>query len=147
MSRGSTNGGNNDRLGVVARLRLLAERQGQKDLAAAQQRLEASRRRLQAVRKPVYDGQGAGLTPAQLMALRAQGVVRAEDLEEAKAEWRKCEHQVAEAMEALRMATSRRKASEELLEKRRLATAAVAARAAQAALDELVVMRRVREVQ
>lgn len=136
-----------DRLDVVARLRRYTERQAQMDLADAQRRLAVARERLDTLRRPVYDGQGTSLTTAHLVALRAQGIVRAEDLAEAREEWANCEHRVRDAIAALQASTAKRKASDELIEKRRLAAAAVAARAAQAALDEIVIMRSVREEQ
>lgn len=136
-----------DRLSVVARLRRYTERQMQQDLGEAQRQLAEARRRLEVIRQPSYAGERAELTTAHLMALRAQGIVRAEDLAAARDEWAKCDHQVKEAILALQGATSRRKASDELVEKRRLANAATAALAAQKALDELVVMRQVRGVE
>ena len=130
-----------DRLSIVARLRRYTERQMQMDLADAQRRLEVARRRLDVIRQPSYAGERSELTTAHLMALRAQGIVRAEDLAEARDQYAKCQHQLTEAIAALHNATSKRRASDELVEKRRLANAATAASAAQKALDEIVVMR------
>ncbi len=134
-----------DRLNVVARLRRFAERDSQVDLADAQRRLGAARERLEVLRKPSYAGEGTELTAAHLMALRAQGIIAAEELAEAREAWVRCEHHVREARYALQSATAKRRASDELIEKRRLANAAIAARAAQSALDEVVLMRRTRD--
>jgi hypothetical protein len=136
-----------DRLGVVARLRRYTERQMQSELAEAQLRLKEARLRLDVLRQPSYAGERAELTTAHLIALRAQGIVCAEDLAVAREEWAKREHQVLEAVTALKNATSKRKASDELMEKRRLANAAAAATAAQKALDEIVLMRRERRTE
>jgi len=132
---------NLSRLLVVSRLRRRHERQAQGELVDVQKRLLEARRKLEKLRRPSFDGQGPNLNAAQLIALRAQGVVNAEDLGLAREAWAKCEAEVRHATRAMRSATARRKASDELIEKRRLANAAVAAKASQAALDEVVVMR------
>ncbi len=129
------------RLDVVARIRRLRERSAQRQLADAQLRYHRAHERIKELRRPTYEGHNEQLDVIRLMALRAQGVRSAEELALANKELHKTNAEVAEAMEAVRLATSRRKAVENLAERRRLATAAVAARAAQASLDELVMMR------
>jgi len=129
------------RLLVVSRLRRRHESQAQVELADVQKRLHDARRKLEKLRRPTFDAQGPNLNPAQLIALRAQGVVNAEDLGLARDAWAKCEAEVRHATRAMQSATAKRKASDELISKRRLANAAVAAKASQAALDELVVLR------
>jgi len=130
-----------DRLGVVVRLRRLRERNAQRDLAGLHDRLVSARQHLDSLRRPIFDG-GRELGPEHLIALRAQGVLRAEELEMARKELQRSRSAVNEAMTAVQIATGRRKVAESLTEKRRLARAAVAARVAQASLDEAVVMRR-----
>ena len=134
-----------NRLHVVSLLRKRRERRAQGDLATTKKRLTDAGRRLEKQRRPTYYGQGRDLNTAQLMSLRAQGVVRAEDLAVARAAWAKCEAEMGEAITTLRNATARRKASDELIERRRLANAVIAAKASQSALDELVVMRHTAE--
>ena len=130
-----------DRIGVVVRLRKLRERHAQKDLADVRLRVEQARARLEALREPMFDGGGA-LGLEHLIALRAQGVVRAEELEDARVALEESYATMNAAVATVQTATSRRRAAESLEERRRIARAAVAARAAQAALDEVVIMRR-----
>ncbi|MCP3935841.1 MAG: hypothetical protein GY708_10770 [Actinomycetia bacterium] len=132
----------NSRLDVVARIRRLRERSAQRQLADAQLRYHRAHERIQELRRPTYQGDDDRLDVVRLMALRAQGVRSAEEFALVNEELKKTNAEVAEAMEGVRRATSKRKAVENLAERRRLATAAVAARAAQASLDELVMMRR-----
>jgi len=131
----------NDRLSVVVRLRRLRERNSQRDLAGVHERLVSARQHLDSLRRPIFDG-GRELGTEHLIALRAQGVLRAEELEMARKELQRSRSAVNEAMTAVQVATGRRKVAESLTERRRLARAAVAARVAQASLDEAVVMRR-----
>ena len=130
-----------DRLSVVVRLRRLRERNAQRDLAGVQERLVSAREHLDSLRQPIFDG-GRELGPEHLIALRAQGVLRAEELELAREELQRSRSEVNDAMTAVQVAAGRRKVAESLTERRRLARAAVAARVAQASLDEAVVMRR-----
>ena len=128
------------RMNVVVRLRQLREREAQKSLADIRVRVEAAREHLDSLRQPMYDGGTLGVE--HLIALRAQGVVRAEELEAARAALEESTNQVNEAVMAVRAATSRRRAAELAEEQRRTARAAVAARAAQLSLDEIVMARR-----
>ncbi len=130
-----------DRLSVVVRLRRLRERNSQRDLAGVHERLVSARQHLDSLRRPIFDG-GRELGTEHLIALRAQGVLRAEELEMARKELQRSRSAVNEAMTAVQVATGRRKVAESLTERRRLARAAVAARVSQASLDEAVVMRR-----
>lgn len=132
--------GRESRLDVVARIRRLRERSAQKDLADAQLRYQRAHEKIEELRRPALEADDE-LDIVKLMALRAQGVRSAEEFALAKEELRHTNAQVAEAMESVRLATSRRKAVENLSERRRLAMSAVAARASQAALDELVMIR------
>ncbi len=63
------------RMNVVVRLRQLREREAQKSLADIRVRVEAAREHLDSLRQPMYDGGTLGVE--HLIALRAQGVVRA----------------------------------------------------------------------
>lgn len=128
------------RLNVIVRLRELAERQAQKDLADVRQRVEVARARLDSLRQPMFDGDALGVE--HLIALRAQGVLRAEELADARETLAASHRDVNDAVAAMQAATGRRRAAESLQEQRRLAHAAVAARAAQQSLDEIVVARR-----
>ena len=132
--------GRESRLDVVARIRRLRERSAQRQLADAQLRYQRAHEKIEELRKPALEADDH-LDVVKLMALRIQGIRSAEEFELAAEELRHTNAEVAEAMEAVRHATSRRKAVENLAERRRLAAAAVAARASQAALDELVMMR------
>lgn len=128
------------RMNVIVRLRQLREREAQKSLADIRVRVEEAREHLDALRQPMFDGGTLGVE--HLIALRAQGVVRAEELEQARQALEDSTAKVNDAVMAVRAATSRRRAAELAEEQRRIARAAVAARAAQLSLDEVVMARR-----
>ena len=124
----------------LLRVRRAVERQRQNELAAAEQRL-AHARALVLVRAPRPHVARPMLSAGHLHALHLQGVLDHELLTQAQDEFAASVESVDEAKSSVAGAHAERRSAELLEGSRRSAAAAVAARAAQSSLDELVSSR------
>lgn len=130
-----------DPLKTVLRLRGIREKQHLAEVAKVNQKITEARERIHQ-RRDEYQSRpviSAVVNPARLRALHLSGIHSHELLEMAIEELTKTETQLAEARQAWSESSSKRKSAERLSDKRNLGAAAVAVRASQQSLDDLVV--------
>lgn len=134
-----------DRLSTVRRVRELLERQALGRLAAGKQRVAEAERHVDAAREAYQRGRAVAATsPEELRAARLVGLGAHENVLTAAADLDVAVHRHGELEVEWSEASAQRKSAERLEERRALAAAAAAERAAWRALDELVAQRRVR---
>jgi flagellar export protein FliJ len=134
-------------LRTVLRLRRLAERRHEMEVAELRRRLESSRGELEARRRRQQEmAPPPARTDAVLLrALQLSGIRGEELVREAVEEQRRTQGQLDDAISRWSTASASRKSAERLDERRRFEADAVALRASQKALDELVALRWGRE--
>jgi hypothetical protein len=132
------------RLRTVRRLRELEERRAMGRVAGAERELAEARGTL-ADRVEGLAGMAPparSLTPLELRVLELQGVAAHDLVRDAASDVELAEDRHAEVVRAWALASTRRKSVERLEETRAAEQAAEARRAADAALDEVVLLRR-----
>lgn len=130
-----------DPLKTVLKLRVIREKQHLVEVAKVNQQISEARERIQDRRADYQNRPVAGpvVNPARLRALHLSGIHSHELLEMAIEELTRTETQLAEARREWSEASSKRKSAERLSDKRRLGAVAVALRASQQSLDDLVI--------
>ena len=133
-----------DRFETVVSLRELRERQALTRLGAASAETTAASDRLERERRRTMPTPAAGAGPAVLQALRAQGLGAVEALEHARSELSDAEAAELRTRSELQRTHAEAEAARRLAERRKAQAALEARRAAERALDELVLLRRPR---
>jgi flagellar biosynthesis chaperone FliJ len=133
-----------DPIGTLLRLRGIRERQARGQLAVAQQQLAAADDELAQRRQAYLDRPqpAASLTPAQLRVLTLQGVRTLELLNEAAEAYEAETRRERQAREAWITKTNELESAQRLSERREVDAAVWARKAADKALDELVLTLR-----
>lgn len=133
-----------DRLHSVLRLRELAERTARGATAQGQRRVDVARERVaervDAVRALVPPDRPLGA--AELRVLQLQGLAQHDLVVAALADVDVAEHDLVELRRAWSLASVQRKSVERLVEQRRVEAAVEARKAADRALDEVVLLQR-----
>lgn len=132
-----------DRIASVLRIRHVAERlalgavaRAERELAEAQRRVDAAREAYDARQHPVQP-----VTPNQLRLLELQGLAQLEIVQDTAADRDLTAERRAELQQAWALASVQRKSTERLADRRAEERAVTARRAADRALDEVVVLR------
>ncbi len=132
------------RLAGVLRVRELAERRALGEAAAAQRVAGAARQRLDARRRELNEltPPKRALTPLELRSLALRGLAQHDLVRDAESDVQLSEERHEELVRAWSLAAVQRRSVERLDERRSIEAALAARRAADRALDEIVLLRR-----